>query len=122
MGEAGVEWNAFIKRWVLHYNCFNNKPDQLDWIYMRVAQQAWGPWSEPQTIFNPDRDNGFCYFIHRAVTATRPACDNLSDSGGQSTGGSAYGPYFISPFTTGNIGNGTSTFYYTLSTFIPNSE
>jgi len=92
-------------------------------IYMRVAQQPWGPWSAPQTIFNPDRDKGYCYFMHRAVTAQnanpvrqseRP--NTLGEWGGE------YAPYIISRFTSGDAESGTSTFYYTLSTWIPYTE
>ncbi len=78
MGEVGVEWNRFVKRWVMLYNCLNDTPTNPRGVYMRLAEQPWGPWSAPQTIFSPVRDGGFCGFIHRAVTPTNPACDDLS--------------------------------------------
>ena len=73
----------------------------------------------PQTIFNGQRDRGLCYFIHRAVTATSPACDQVSDPGRDGVQGGSYGPYFLSRFTTGAAADGSSTFYYTLSVWNP---
>jgi hypothetical protein len=122
MGELGVEWNKFLSRWMMLYNCLNATPTRPHGIYMRLAEQPWGPWSAPQTIFNPARDGGLCHFIHRAVTAASPQCDNLSEPDRLADSGGDYGPYFISRFTTGDAARGTSTFYYTLSTWNPYTE
>ncbi|HUI89666.1 MAG TPA: DUF4185 domain-containing protein [Anaerolineales bacterium] len=123
MGELGVEWNSFLKRWIMLYNCLNDTPSNPRGIYMRYAAQPWGPWSEAQTIFNPVTDGGYCHFIHRAVSAQNPtACDNLSDPGRLDVFGGEYAPYFISRFTTGDRAGTTSTFYYTLSTWNPYTE
>jgi uncharacterized protein (TIGR03437 family) len=89
---------------------------------MRFASQPWGPWGAPQTIFNGQRDRGDCFFIHRGVTATGPPCDQVGNPGREATQGGAYGPYFLSPFTTGDTTSGTSTFYYLLSTWNPYIE
>ena len=123
MGELGVNWNPFIKRWIMLYNCLDNTPANPRGVYMRVAEQPWGPWSAAQTIFNPVTDGGNCHFMHRAVNAQNPtACDNLSDTGRLDVSGGEYAPYFISRFTTGDAANSTSTFYYTLSTWNPYTE
>ena len=120
MGELGVNWNPFVKRWVMLYNCLNNTLANPRGVYMRVAEQPWGPWSSPQTIFNPVADGGYCHFMHRAVNAQNPtACDNLSDPNRLDVSGGEYAPYFISRFTTGDAAKSTSTFYYTLSTWNP---
>jgi uncharacterized protein (TIGR03437 family) len=119
MGELGVEYNQFVKRWVMLYNCFKSTPANPIGIFMRFAQQPWGPWSPPQTIFSPGRDRGLCHFIHRAVTTEFPACDDAGDPNRDDVGGSFYAPEFVSRFTTGDAANGTSTFYYTLATWNP---
>ncbi len=119
MGEVGVEWNTFVHRWVMLYNSSNNTTSNPRGIYMRLALHPWGPWSAPQTIFNPERDNGFCYFIHRAVTQSEAACDSLSGTSRLAIGGGNYAPYFISRFTTGDSVLKTSTFYYVMSTWNP---
>ena len=118
-GELGVEYNQFVQRWVMLYNCLDKKAANPSGIYMRFAQQPWGSWGAPQTIFNSQRDRGLCYFIHRAITASSPACDQVGDPGKDDIEGGAYGPYFISRFDTGDAAHGTSTFYYTLSTWNP---
>jgi hypothetical protein len=119
VGEIGVEWNRYVGSWVMLYNSTNNSPANLHGVYMRCSPQPWGPWSPPQTIFNPGRDNGFCYFIHRAVTPTNPACDSLSVAGRIGDGGGNYSPYFISRFTSGDSVQGTSTFFFVMSTWNP---
>lgn len=118
-GELGVEYNQFVQRWVMLYNCLNTTPTSIRGIYTRFSPQPWGPWSAPQTIFNPVRDKGYCHFMHRAVTATSPACDTAGDPGRDDVYGGEYAPYFISPFTSGDAARGTSTFYYTLATWNP---
>ena len=122
MGEVGVEWNQFVNRWVMLYNCLDRTPANLPGIYMRLAEQPWGPWSAPQTIFNAERDGGRCQFIHRAVTPTQPACDNLSEPNRLDVQGGDYGPYFLPGFTTGDATAGTSALYYTMATFNPYTQ
>jgi hypothetical protein len=82
---------------------------------LRTAQQPWGPWSAPQTIFNATRDHGICVFIYSDSTG---ACPN---PGGQTAAGGNYAPYFISPLTTGDE-DGTSIFYWTMATFDPYTQ
>ncbi len=123
MGELGVQWNPFVHRWVMLYNCLNNTAANPRGIYMRFAQQPWGPWSAPQTIFSPTRDHGYCYFMHRAVDSLSPTpCDNLSGPDRITEAGGDYGPYFISRFTTGDSVKGTTTFYFTLDTWNPYTQ
>jgi uncharacterized protein (TIGR03437 family) len=121
-GELGVDYNTFLQRWVMLYNCGNNTQANPAGVFMRFAPQAWGPWGAPQTIFNGYRDRGHCFFIHRGVTATSPACDQVGNPGREDTQGGAYGPYFLSNFTTGDTASGASTFYYMLSTWNPYIE
>jgi uncharacterized protein (TIGR03437 family) len=121
-GELGADYNTFLQRWVMLYNCLDKTTSNMGGVYMRFASQPWGPWGAPQTIFNADRDRGHCFFIHRAVTATSPACDQAGNPGREDTEGGGYGPYFLSPFTTGSTASGTSTFYYLLSTWNPYIE
>jgi hypothetical protein len=120
MGELGVEWNPFVKRWVMLYNCRNNSPSNPRGIYMRTAVQPWGPWSAAQIIFDPVADGGYCHFMHRAVTAQNPtACDSVGDASRLDQQGAAYGPYFLSRFTSGDAARATSTFYFTMATWNP---
>ncbi len=123
MSTVGVEWNPFVQRWIMLYNCLNDTPKNPRGIYMRYARQPWGPWSGPQTIFNPNRDNGYCYFMHRAVTPDNPTqCDSLCGPDRMADPGGDYGPFFISRLTSGDATNGTSTFYFTMDTWNPYTQ
>jgi hypothetical protein len=121
MGELSVTWNEFLQRWLMLYNCGGRGPTESG-VLLRTATQPWGPWSEPQLIFNPTRDQGFCHFIHRAVTAAQPQCDNLADPQQLADSGGGYGPYVLARYTTGDAAVSTTTIYYTLSTWIPYTE
>lgn len=120
MANFSVQWNPFVHHWVMLYSCSNRTRPNLGGIWMRLAEQPWGPWSAPQTIFNAERDGGLCHFIHRAVNGQNPTpCDDLSPPERQAQSGGNYAPYLISRFTTGDEARGTSTFYYTMSTWNP---
>jgi hypothetical protein len=122
MSEIGIEWNPYVQRWVMLYNCLNHSLTNPRGIWMRFAKRPWGPWSAPQTIFNPVQNNGYCYFMHRVVNDSTPQCDNLSGSDRLADPGGEYGPYFISRFTTGDVTSATSTFYFTLDTWNPYTQ
>jgi hypothetical protein len=115
MGEHSVQWNPYVKRWVLLYNCSNTTATNPRGIWMRLAVHAWGPWTKPRTIFASS--SGLCAFIHRAVKPNQPQCDNLSTPNRMSVQGGNYSPFIVPTFTTG--GGGSSTFYFTLSTWNP---
>ncbi len=120
MANFSVQWNQFIHRWVMLYSCANHTRSNLGGIWMRLAEKPWGPWSDPQTVFNAKRDGGLCHFIHRAVDVQNPeACDNLSPPQRHAQSGGNYAPYLIPRFTSGDEARGSSTFYYTMSTWNP---
>jgi len=121
MAQKGVEWDPYVNRWVMLYDCTDKTTLNLPGIYMRTAEQPWGPWSPPQTIFNAERDNGTCYFIHRPVPPS-PGCDDLSTPDRIQLAGGNYAPYFISRFTTGDEDRWRSTFYWTMATFNPYTQ
>jgi hypothetical protein len=118
MGELGVNWNPYVNRWMLLYNCTDNTKPHPRGIWMRTAVNPWGPWSAPQTIFNPFTDHGFCYFIHFAGK-----CPKGTPNPGTGGTGGDYGPYFVDGWTTGTYATktrpATSTFYYTIDTWVP---
>jgi hypothetical protein len=112
VGELSVSYNRFIKRWIMLYNCDISK---LSRIVMRTACFPWGPWSEPQIIFDPERDNGFCRFMHYRWASKK--CDNISDPERENDSGGAYGPYQFKDHAVGN--SRSTTFYFTMSTWNP---
>jgi hypothetical protein len=119
VGELGVEWNPFVNHWVFLYNSGFNAPRSPAGIKMRLAKDPWGPWTEPQTIFDVWKDGGYGHFVHIAVTKEHPKDDGLCPGGGEHEWGTAYWPSIISHFTTGDPARGISTFYYTVSCWRP---
>lgn len=101
IGEFSVAWNPYLERWIMLY----------DGVSLRSSLLPWGTWSSKQVLFNPFSDGGYGHFIHW------PNHDNVSDPLRQSEWGGPYGPYLIDKYTSSD--NGTSTIYFTLSTWNP---
>jgi hypothetical protein len=118
-GEISTQWNLYLKRWVLLYNCADNTVSNRRGIYMRMSTHPWGPWSAPATVF-ANRD-GLCQFIHRAPAPDRPPCDALSAPDREQVQGGAYAPGIINDLTKGGVTKlgRWSTIYYTMSTWNP---
>ncbi len=114
IGELSVQWNSYLGRWVMLYNCADNTATNPRGVYLRVASNPWGPWSAPTTVFATK--DGLCLFIHKS-DSTGSTCDALSDSARLNVQGGDYSPYMIGRFTTGGVG--ISTIYFTMSTWNP---
>lgn len=127
MNEIGVQYNPYLGLWLMLYNCKDDTPLPAG-IWMRTAPAPQGPWSEPQTIFNPLPDataqTGYCYFIH-SVRNFGPKCPvgatNPPKKGAPQ--GTYYGPFFVADWMTGTYATATqrssSNIYYTLDTYSP---
>jgi len=108
VGELSISYNTYIRQWILTYNCDNPRG-----INCRVADNPWGPWSDPFVIFDPA--NGYCHFMHTNWEFNN--CDNVYDPGRAYEWGGEYGPYQFDQLATGV--NGETTIYYTMSTWNP---
>lgn len=111
VGELSVRWNYYLEKWLMLYNCaFCNTTG----VVIRLADNPWGPWSTPKIVF--DRADAYGHFIHQ------PGRDKLYDKDRErdlpSDWGYEYGPYQMSPYTTGIRGRYTKI-YFTLSTWNP---
>ena len=111
VGEFSVTYNPFIKKWIMLYNCL------APWrgINLRTADQPWGPWAEPQILYHPERDGGYCYYIHQSWEVKK--CDNVQDKNRDNAWGGEYGPYQIANLATGD--KNETTIYFTMSTWNP---
>jgi hypothetical protein len=87
LGELSTAWIDKVSRWVILYNT-----DTPPGVCMRTAEKPWGPYSQPQFIFDSS-------LVHENRWA------------------GAYGPYIIPRFTSGN--NKKCIIYYTLSAWRP---
>ena len=112
VGELSITYNQFIDKWIMLYNSF--MPTSRG-INMRTADRPWGPWSEPQIIFQPWNDNGYCHFMHAGYPHEK--CDEVSDPGRDKEWGGEYGPYQFENFATGT--SSSTTIYFTMSTWNP---
>jgi Domain of unknown function (DUF4185) len=137
--QLGVQFNQFLKRWIVLYHCKEAAPigGHPNGIYMRSAPNPWGPWSAPTTIFVPSADpntrSGYCFFIYSDQTESAknptgsslcsPSWPNASLADMQKHAGDYYGPYFVANWTTGTSQEGlkpaSTTIYYTLDTYDP---
>jgi len=109
IGELSVRWNYYLNKWIMLYNC---DLCNTNGVLIRLADNPWGPWSSPKIIFDPK--DGYGKFIHS------PGNDNIYDKGRNrpSDWGAVYGPYQITPYSTG-IKYRYTKIYFTLSTWNP---
>lgn len=114
VGELSVSYNKFIRKWIMLYNCFTLERKHRG-INMRTADYPWGPWSEPQLIFEPWGDGGYCNFMH--VSWKFKKCDEVSDPKRENVWAGEYGPYQFEDLAIGD--NSTTTIYFTMSTWNP---
>jgi Domain of unknown function (DUF4185) len=110
VGELSAGYNRFIRRWILFYNCGNPRG-----INFRTAHQPWGPWSEPQLLFDPWKDGGYGQFMH--VGWAVEDVDGVQNLGRDNVWGGEYGPYMFKDLVTGR--DNLTTIYFTMSTWNP---
>lgn len=104
VGELSAQWNSGVRKWLMLSAC--QDPRGID---LRQASRPWGPWSEPQVIFNGARD-GDTNFMHL------PHRDYLSDRGHEELAGGEYAPFFLPFFRQSGA---QATIYYVISTWNP---
>jgi hypothetical protein len=90
-GELSLTYNAQVGLWLLTYNA---PPG----IWLRYSMWPWGPWSQPELLFEYTRDGG-SNFIQ--------------------PGGGVYGPYQMHRYSRWDPWSQTLTIYYTMSTWEP---
>ncbi|WAJ29243.1 DUF4185 domain-containing protein [Antarcticirhabdus aurantiaca] len=116
VGEFSAAWNPFLDKWLLLYTCGAPRAS----TFLRTADDPWGPWSPPEVLFDPARDEGQCGFLNPVPVADagRRGCPVVSDPHTPFNPGESYGPYVINRFTQGERGR-WSTIYYLMSTWNP---
>lgn len=110
VGEFSVTYNTFIDRWILLYNCSDPRG-----INLRTAKHPWEPWTEPQVLFEPWEDGGYCHFMHTSWESQK--CDSVMDPGRQNVWGGEYGPYQYGYLAKGD--DNSTTIYFNMSTWNP---
>jgi ankyrin repeat protein len=111
VGELSAAYVGCMNKWLILYNCGSKDFG----VYMRTADHPWGPWSEPQLVYEPSRDPGLCRFMHQTWESKK--CDILQEPGRENFHGVVYGPYIFENHITGD--SRSATIYFTLSTWNP---
>jgi len=114
VGELSVAWMEPLGLWLMLYNSPTPRG-----IVGRVAEQPWGPWSDPFTVFDPGWPGvGYGHFMHVAN-----GDDGLSDPGREHEFGGEYGPYLIGRYTGSVDADGPgmrqARIYFVMSTWNP---
>ena len=137
--KTSVFYSQPLGLWLLVFDGHSGKPANKG-IYFTYASRPWGPWSAPQQVFNPCRDNAFGNFMfYYYPTAAANDCPSAMPAGVTSAPGSsgpagptigdqtannpnttradAYAPALIERFTV--ISGNTLKLFYMMSTWNP---
>jgi hypothetical protein len=115
IGDLSVQYIPSLAMWVSLYDSRSPRG-----VMLRYASEPWGPWTAPQVIFEPIRDQAWGVYIHN------PNASPPDDLGGPVIGpntdvmrtqGGYYAPYMIERFT--RIEGDRLTLQYVLSTWNP---
>ena len=118
MGDLSVTWCKDLGLWLMTYDSREPAPRGILFSY---SHTPWGPWSEPQIIFNARRDGAVGKFIHNPQASPD---DGLAgpvigkgQANPQAVHGGAYAPYVIERWT--KVQGSELSMYYVLSTWNP---
>ncbi len=118
MGDLSVTWCKDLGLWLMTYD---RRAPTYD-IAFSYSRTPWGPWSEPQILFNMVRDGAFGKFIHnpRAEPAdglAGPVIWPKNQANPGAVQGGAYAPYVVERWT--KVRGSELNLYYVLSTWNP---
>jgi len=118
MGDLSVTWCKDLNLWLMTYDSRDPAPRGILFSYSRTP---WGPWSEPQVIFNAMRDAALGKFIHNPQANPNDGLAGPVIGKGQAdpnaVHGGAYAPYVVERWT--KVQGPELTIYYVLSTWNP---
>jgi hypothetical protein len=118
MGDLSVTWCKDLGLWLMTYDSRDPAPRGILFSYSRTP---WGPWSEPQTIFNPMRDGALGKFIHNPQAVPDDGLAGPVIGKGQANPGAVHGgdyaPYVVERWT--KVQGPELSIYYVLSTWNP---
>jgi hypothetical protein len=118
MGDLSVTWCKDLGLWLMSYDSRDPAPRGILFSYSRTP---WGPWSEPQIIFNAMCDGALGKFIHNPQANPDDGLSGPVIGKGQANPravhGGAYAPYVIERWT--KVRGSELSIYYVLSTWNP---
>jgi lysophospholipase L1-like esterase len=118
MGDLSVTWCTDLSLWLMTYDSRAPAPQGILFSYSRTP---WGPWSEPQIIFNAVRDGAVGKFIHNPRANPDDGLAGPVIGKGKAdpaaVHGGAYAPYVVERWT--KLQGSGLDLYYVLSTWNP---
>ena len=116
VGNVSVTYSQDLGLWLMTYDGGRQSLTTAG-VYFTYARDPWGPWSEPQLIFNQRRDGAVGKFIHDPAANDGLAGPTIGANNPVTTPGASYAPYMIERFT--RVAGNTLSIYYTISTWNP---
>jgi hypothetical protein len=118
IGNVSVIYSPALGLWLMTYDGGRQSPSTAG-VYFTYAKDPWGPWAEPQLIFNQRRDGANGTFVHDPGITPNDGLNGPTIGGNdpRTTPGGTYAPYMIERFT--RVSGSTLSIYYTLSTWNP---
>jgi hypothetical protein len=118
IGNVSVTYSNELGLWLMTYDGGRVSRDTAG-FYFTYASEPWGPWREPQLIFNATRDGALGTYIHdpRITPSDGLAGPTIGQNDPHATPGAAYAPYMIERFT--RVDGNVLSIYYTNSTWNP---
>jgi len=118
IGNVSVVYAKDLGVWLMTYDGGRQSLATAG-VYFSYATDPWGPWSEPQLIFNPRRDGATGKFLHDPSITPSDGLTGPTIGGNNpaTTPGAPYAPYMIERFT--KVSGSTLSIYYLLSTWNP---
>jgi hypothetical protein len=118
LGNVSVTWCQELGLWLMTFER-KTQPVGIAFSYSRTP---WGPWSEPEILFNAVRDNGFGKFIHNPRRKiddglAGPVMGHRNQANADEIHGGAYAPYVVERWT--KVQGATLNLYYVMSTGNP---
>jgi hypothetical protein len=118
LGDLSVTWCRDLGLWLMTYDR-RSEPNGIAFSYSRTP---WGPWSEPQILFNAVRDNGFGRFIHNPLRKKDdglegPILGARANANPAEVHGGAFAPYVVERWT--KVQGAELDLYYVMSTLNP---
>jgi hypothetical protein len=118
LGDLSVTWCKDLGLWLMAYDR-RTQPNGIAFSYSRTP---WGPWSEPQILFNPVRDNAFGRFIHAPLRKIDdglegPILGQRNRVVAAEVRGGAFAPYVVERWT--RVQGSELELYYVISTINP---
>ena len=117
MGDLSVTWCKDLSLWLMTYD---SRPPAHAGIEFSYSKNPWGPWSEPQVLFNVARD-GLGKFIHNPRANPNDGLAGPVIGKGQAdpeaVHGGGYAPYVVERWT--KVEGSELSLYYVLSTWNP---